>query len=165
MKNTQLRKKIKNIISERFNGEDFELEDRKQQYGIHPEIEDDYLEADDYEDEEINPILEKKKKEDEETEEELPSLDDEELPPLDDEELPPLDDEEAAYTPSSEGNDEIQNHLESALELAREIGDKKLVDQIGNTITFFTRAHIVARDKEVALDEIKYFQKIAGIIK
>ena len=45
------------------------------------------------------------------------------------------------------------------------IGDKKLVDQIGNTITFFTRAHIVARDKEVALDEIKYFQKIAGIIK
>lgn len=37
----------------------------------------------------------------------------------------------------------IDDSLEAALEAARELGDEKLIDQIGNTITFFTRAHIV----------------------
>jgi hypothetical protein len=37
----------------------------------------------------------------------------------------------------------VSDNLEAALEAARELGDEKLVDQIGNTITFFTRAHIV----------------------
>lgn len=38
---------------------------------------------------------------------------------------------------------EVQDHLQAALEAARTMGDEKLVDQIGNTITFFTRTHIV----------------------
>jgi len=41
----------------------------------------------------------------------------------------------------------IQQDLEGALEKARGLGDEKLVDQIGNTITFFTRAHVVKRDE------------------
>ena len=40
----------------------------------------------------------------------------------------------------------IDDSLEAALEAARELGDEKLVSQIGNTITFFTRAHIVKNE-------------------
>jgi hypothetical protein len=36
----------------------------------------------------------------------------------------------------------VQYSLEKALDGARAIGDKKLEDQIGNTITFFVRSHI-----------------------
>ena len=39
----------------------------------------------------------------------------------------------------------IQDNLEAALEAAKAIGDQKLVDQIGNSITFFTRTHVVGR--------------------
>jgi len=35
-----------------------------------------------------------------------------------------------------------QDALTQAMEAARQLGDKKLQDQIGNTITFFTRAHV-----------------------
>jgi hypothetical protein len=38
---------------------------------------------------------------------------------------------------------EIMTNLETALEFAKQKGDEKLVDQIGNTITFFTRQYIV----------------------
>ena len=38
---------------------------------------------------------------------------------------------------------EIMDHLEQALEFAKQKGDEKLIDQIGNTITFFTRQYIV----------------------
>ena len=38
----------------------------------------------------------------------------------------------------------IQDALTQAYEAANKIGDKKLLDQIGNTITFFTRSHIVS---------------------
>ena len=38
---------------------------------------------------------------------------------------------------------DVQNNLEAALEAARELGDEKLEDQIGNTLTFFTRQHVV----------------------
>ena len=37
----------------------------------------------------------------------------------------------------------VDDSLEAALEAARALGDEKLVDQIGNTITFFTRSQIV----------------------
>ena len=40
---------------------------------------------------------------------------------------------------------EVQDNLEAALEAARTLGDAKLTDQIGNTITFFTRAHVVEK--------------------
>jgi hypothetical protein len=38
---------------------------------------------------------------------------------------------------------DVQDNLEAALMAARELGDEKLEDQIGNTLTFFTRQHVV----------------------
>ena len=55
----------------------------------------------------------------------------------------------------------ISDNLEAALEAARALGDEKLVDQIGNSITFFTRAHIVKEgdmlkdEAELELEEAK----------
>ena len=43
----------------------------------------------------------------------------------------------------------VQDNLEAALESARELGDEKLVDQIGNTLTFFTRTHVVKENIEL----------------
>jgi hypothetical protein len=40
---------------------------------------------------------------------------------------------------------EIQNSLKIAYDSAAAIGDQKLADQIGNSITFFTRTHVVER--------------------
>ena len=40
---------------------------------------------------------------------------------------------------------EIQNSLKIAYDNAAAIGDQKLADQIGNSITFFTRTHVVER--------------------
>ena len=39
----------------------------------------------------------------------------------------------------------IQNSLKIAYDNAVAIGDQKLADQIGNSITFFTRTHVVER--------------------
>lgn len=58
----------------------------------------------------------------------------------------------------------LQDSLEAALEAAKQMGDEKLVDQIGNTITFFTRTHVV-KERQNVNEEIKRFQKLAGIIK
>ena len=46
------------------------------------------------------------------------------------------------FTPEEEA---IQNNLKTALDNAIAIGDDKLADQIGNSITFFTRTHVVER--------------------
>jgi hypothetical protein len=82
----------------------------------------------------------------------------------------------------------VQSLLMKAQEEAAKLGDEKLTDQIGNTITYFTRAHVAtvdegesdqdsvidvsvdnpAEDAEIgmALDEsISRFAKLAGIIK
>jgi len=40
---------------------------------------------------------------------------------------------------------EIQDSLKLAYDNAIAIGDQKLADQIGNSITFFTRTHVVER--------------------
>ena len=75
--------------------------------------------------------------------------------------------------------------LTKAQEKAKGMGDDKLLDQIGNTITYYTRAHVVATNEmeldvtggedDVAgvldaesslnLQEIKRFKKLAGLIK
>ncbi len=47
----------------------------------------------------------------------------------------------------------VQDNLEAALLSAKELGDQKLVDQIGNSITFFTRTHVVGKE-EVAEGDI-----------
>ncbi len=75
--------------------------------------------------------------------------------------------------------------LTKAQEKAKGMGDEKLLDQIGNTITYYTRAHVVATneveldvtggesdvagvlDAESALNlqEVQRFKKLAGLIK
>lgn len=45
----------------------------------------------------------------------------------------------------SQDEKEIQDNLKLAYDNAVAIGDKKLADQIGNSITFFTRTHVVER--------------------
>jgi len=45
----------------------------------------------------------------------------------------------------SSDEQEIQNSLKLAYDNAVAIGDEKLADQIGNSITFFTRTHVVER--------------------
>tara|TARA_B110000879_G_scaffold17427_1_gene21254 strand:+ start:29 stop:508 length:480 start_codon:yes stop_codon:yes gene_type:complete len=45
----------------------------------------------------------------------------------------------------SQDEQEIQNSLKLAYDNAIAIGDQKLADQIGNSITFFTRTHVVER--------------------
>tara|TARA_R110002153_G_scaffold163451_1_gene315994 strand:- start:503 stop:982 length:480 start_codon:yes stop_codon:yes gene_type:complete len=61
-----------------------------------------------------------------------------------DSEEPPVDvAPEGAGLSSDE--QEIQNSLKMAYDNAVAIGDQKLADQIGNSITFFTRTHVVER--------------------
>ena len=65
--------------------------------------------------------------------------------------------------------------LTKAQEKASAMGDEKLMDQIGNTITYYTRAHVVAStNEELELEEAKKeeldeslsrFKKLAGLIK
>ena len=43
----------------------------------------------------------------------------------------------------------VLDHLEAALEAAQSIGDEKLINQIGNTITFYTRVHIVGQETDM----------------
>ena len=65
----------------------------------------------------------------------------------------------------------VQDALTQAQAAARTLGDNKLTDQIGNTITFFTRSHIVGGNQEdTNLEEIELYEttrmkRIAGIIK
>jgi|TARA_Y100000114_G_scaffold139153_1_gene142879 hypothetical protein len=42
---------------------------------------------------------------------------------------------------------EVQSALEKALDAAKKLGNPKLVTQIGNTITFFTRSEIIKEEK------------------
>jgi hypothetical protein len=91
--------------------------------------------------------------------------------------------DDSKITPSTELA--VQSLLMKAQEEAAKLGDEKLTDQIGNTITYFTRAHVAtvdeaemdqdsvidvsvdnpAEDAVVGLDEsISRFKKLAGII-
>lgn len=69
------------------------------------------------------------------------------------------DTEEIEDIPSSDASgitgDEkkVQDSLESALIAAKELGDEKLINQIGNSITFFTRSHVVGSGEE-SLEEV-----------
>ena len=63
----------------------------------------------------------------------------------------------------------IQSSLQDALEAAKKMGDEKLINQIGNTITFFTRTHIVGDTdnmEEGKLNEgYTRMKKLAGLVK
>ena len=49
--------------------------------------------------------------------------------------------------------EKVQAALVAAIDAAQELGDEKLVTQIGNTITFLTRSQV--RGAEAAVDEVK----------
>jgi hypothetical protein len=102
--------------------------------------------------------LEEAKKDEEEEEVEDVEVDAEEEITLDEPEEEEMDTDVEA--PSAEGlsgdEKELQSNLEKALGAAKAMGDEKLSNQIGNTITFFTRTHVVGDTgnvEEVELNE------------
>ena len=119
---------------------------------------------------EDNSIDEAKKKKDEAPEEEI-TVDD----ITDETETTPAEETETTVDITTDQVDPnvkaVQDALTQAQAAARTLGDDKLTDQIGNTITFFTRSHIVGGNQEEAsLEEIELYEmrrmkRIAGIIK
>ena len=53
----------------------------------------------------------------------------------------------------------VQDALTQAQAAAQKLGDPKLTDQIGNTITFFTRAHVVDKGAVAEADEMEEGKK------
>ena len=125
--------------------------------------------------------LEEAKKDEEEEEVEDIEVDEEEDIILDEPEDEMDVDMEVDTEPSMDKSEkELQTNLENALNAAKAIGDEKLTNQIGNTITFFTRTHVVGdvsetveevEVEEVEVEEVELnegyarMQKLAGIIK
>lgn len=77
-----------------------------------------------------DPLAEAKKDEEEEVEDVT----------IDDTTTEELPDETAS---SSNDIPNIQSHLQSAYAEAKQLGDEKLITQIANTITYFTKAHVL----------------------
>ena len=85
----------------------------------------------------------------------------------------PSSEEPAANTSSSENSglsdsdQEYLNTLEDLKNKAKEMGDEKLENQIDNTITYFTRQHVVKEGDKSLMEnyERRRLQVIAGIIK
>ena len=107
---------------------------------------------------------------------------------VDDEESEVDIDVKASMPGESEDVEEVQALLMKAQEAAEAFGDEKLMDQIGNTITYFTRSHVAGSVSEADLEldvntspteaeaelgleeaqnlhEVKRMQKLAGLIK
>jgi hypothetical protein len=138
MKMSELKAKIREeILSTLSEDEDYEKMEREVEYNIFPGSEEDELTPEemmgDIEDMEDMPLDEAKK-----DEEEAPA--EEEM----DAEVN-VDVEAAPAQGLSAEEQEIQNSLKVAYDNAVAVGDQKLADQIGNSITFFTRTHIVER--------------------
>ena len=141
MKVSELKAKIREEILSTLNeDEDYEKMGREVEYGIFPGSEEDeltmqdifdMLDNEEFEDMEDMPI-------DEAKEDEAPA--EEEM----DAEVN-VDVESAPAQGLSAEEQEIQNSLKIAYDSAAAIGDQKLADQIGNSITFFTRTHVVER--------------------
>ena len=95
-------------------------------------------------------------------------------------------DVKASVSGESEDVEAVQGLLTKALEMSQALGDEKLSDQIGNTITYFTRAHVskvaegdamdvnvnttemeaeLGLEEAQNLQEVKRMQKLAGLIK
>jgi hypothetical protein len=53
----------------------------------------------------------------------------------------------------------VQDALTQAQAAAQKLGDAKLTDQIGNTITFFTRAHVVEKGAVAEVEEMEEVEK------
>ena len=129
--------------------EDYEKMGREVEYGIFPGSEEDELTMQD-----IFDMLDNEEFEDVEDIggiEDMPldeAKEDEEEAPAEEEEMDAevnVDVEAAPAQGLSAEEQEIQNSLKIAYDSAAAIGDQKLADQIGNSITFFTRTHVVER--------------------
>jgi len=128
-----LRAKIREmVLNELGGGEDYDLESRKQEYGINPEMDDEYIFDMDVEDE--DELYEAKK----DKEEDLPA-DDAELDPdmtMDAEMDAPEDELTAAASGATGDAKELINHLMTSLDTAKAMGNEKLTTQILNTLKF-----------------------------
>jgi hypothetical protein len=146
MKVSELKAKIREEILSTLNeDEDYEKMGREVEYGIFPGSEEDELTMQD-----IFDMLDNEEFEDVEDIGDMPideAKGDEEEAPAEEEMDAEVDvDVEAAPAQGlSAEEQEIQNSLKIAYDNAAAIGDQKLADQIGNSITFFTRTHIVER--------------------
>jgi len=161
MKKSELKAKIREEILSTLNEEeDYEKMGREVEYGIFPGSEDELSPED------ISAMLDKERFKpmkfddpelDQEYQEYLATNDydgpleerkDEEEAPAEEEEMDTEVDVDVEAAPAqglSAEEQEIQNSLKIAYDNAAAIGDQKLADQIGNSITFFTRTHIVER--------------------
>lgn len=161
MKKSELKAKIREEILSTLNEEeDYEKMGREVEYGVFPGSEDELSPED------ISAMLDKERfkpmkfddpKLDQEYAEYLATNDydgpleerkDEEEAPAEEEEMDAEVDVDVEAAPAqglSAEEQEIQNSLKIAYDSASSIGDQKLADQIGNSITFFTRTHVVER--------------------
>ena len=141
----KIKEQIQTILKEQ--DDDYERMSREVEYGI-SSSDDDYSDFDDLEDTyldsdyeemgyefEDSPIDEQKKDEEGEEDEEIEA----EIEDV------PLDEPSTPQSGLSAEEQEVQNSLKIAYDNAVSMGDQKLADQIGNSITFFTRTHIVER--------------------
>jgi hypothetical protein len=130
------------ILAELGGGEDYDLEDRKAQYGINPEIEpEDYLEDE---------LEEAKKKKDKEVED----VETTDVEATDTTEEVPAEEVPAEETPDASGGledvaadmegteGELMDHLMSAFKIAKGMNNEKLETQVGNTLKFFVSEYI-----------------------
>jgi hypothetical protein len=129
-----LRDKIREmVLAELDGGEDYELEDRKQEYGINPEMDDLDINIED-------DLYEAKKKKKDEATEDAEDIEDIELPNPDEftapEESAPEDELSSAASYATGDSKELINNLMSALESAKATGNEKLTTQILNTLKF-----------------------------
>jgi hypothetical protein len=146
----KIREEILSTLSEDENYDAEEREGRKMEfYGIRPEYDEDELSMQD-----IFDMLDNEEFEDMEDIggiEDMPldeAKKDEEEAPAEEEEMDAevnVDVEAAPAQGLSAEEQEIQNSLKIAYDNAMAVGDQKLADQIGNSITFFTRTHVVER--------------------
>ena len=142
MSKSELKEKIREEILSALNEEeDYEKMGREVEYGIRPGIDADELSMQD-----IFDMLDNEEFEDMEDIGDMP-IDEakkDEAPAEEEMDAEVNVDVEAAPAQGlSAEEQEIQNSLKIAYDSAAAIGDQKLADQIGNSITFFTRTHVV----------------------
>ena len=144
MTKSQLKEKIREEILSALNEEeDYEKMGREVEYGIRPGIDADELSMQD-----IFDMLDNEEFEDMEDIGDMPidEAKEDEAPAEEEMDAEVNVDVEAAPAQGlSAEEQEIQNSLKIAYDSAAAIGDQKLADQIGNSITFFTRTHVVER--------------------
>ena len=145
-----IREKVREMIIKELGGEDYELETRKQMYGINPEIEPFDDEEEDYSDYFFDidtpeeDLDEAKKKKDEEVEDvETTDIEATEEVPVEDTPIEePTGGIENVAADMGGTESEVMDHLMSALKIAKGLNNNKLETQIANTLKFFVSEYI-----------------------